>query len=295
MPEMDLDRKSPLNGTMAAYAQQMLISTGKDDWTSRIEDEDDAGFIKGLKGLLGRGGQFSDPFHNVMLTNSSFPPSTPPASSTTTMTTASAYLFPSFRYIPSIPLSPPSIQAFTQGFLLPRQLHSAHDTLPHSTREMLQQKRHHRAQFAGVRDVKEVVVLICGHGGRDQRCGIMGPLLRAEFETALRRSGFDTLRDAHPMAAPADPEASSSNPQARVGLISHIGGHKFAGNVIIYIPPSFKDHGEKDTTLAGTGIWYGRVEPRHVEGIVEQTVMKGIVIEELFRGGVGKGGRVFRI
>ena len=41
--------------------------------------------------------------------------------------------------------------------------------------------------------------------------------------------------------------------------------------------------------LSGTGIWYGRVEPRHVQGILDATVMRGMVIEELFRGGVVSG------
>ncbi|KLJ06659.1 hypothetical protein EMPG_17845 [Blastomyces silverae] len=36
-------------------------------------------------------------------------------------------------------------------------------------------------------------------------------------------------------------------------------------------------------SLAGKGIWYGRVEPRHVEGIVEETVLGGRVISEHFR------------
>jgi hypothetical protein len=46
---------------MAAYAEHVLISTGKDDWTSRIEEEAGAGNIaQSLKGLLGRGGKFCD-------------------------------------------------------------------------------------------------------------------------------------------------------------------------------------------------------------------------------------------
>ena len=36
--------------------------------------------------------------------------------------------------------------------------------------------------------------------------------------------------------------------------------------------------------------WYGRVEPRHVEGIVEQTLLRGEIIGELFRGGMNMDG-----
>jgi hypothetical protein len=69
-------------------------------------------------------------------------------------------------------------------------------------------------------------------------------------------------------------------------LISHIGGHKFAGNVIIYVPPTWDTH-----ALRGCGIWYGRVGPEEVEGVVGETVVGGRVVGDLFRGGVGIGGR----
>jgi len=76
--------------------------------------------------------------------------------------------------------------------------------------------------------------------------------------------------------------------RSRVHQVSHIGGHKFAGNVIVYIPPILGNEGHP---LAGQGVWYGRVEPKHVEGIVSETVEGGRVIKELFRGGIdGKGG-----
>ena len=81
-----------------------------------------------------------------------------------------------------------------------------------------------------------------------------------------------------------------SNPTVRskVHQISHIGGHKFAGNVIVYVPPILGNEGHP---LAGQGVWYGRVEPKHVEGIVRETIEGGRVIKELFRGGIdGKGG-----
>lgn len=48
--------------TMAAYKQHVIVRTGKDDWTSRIEDEEgDAGaFVRGLKGVSGKGGKAFD-------------------------------------------------------------------------------------------------------------------------------------------------------------------------------------------------------------------------------------------
>ena len=112
------------------------------------------------------------------------------------------------------------------------------------------------------------VVMICSHGTRDNRCGVLGPLLRDEFVAKAQR-----LTD---------------RPEGH--LISHIGGHVFAGNVIIYIPNTYSSH-----DLSGKVIWYGRVEPKHVEGILEETIEKGNIIEELYRGGLNESGNSIQL
>lgn len=46
---------------MAGYAEQVLICTGREDWPSRIEEENDGeNLAADLKGLFGRGGTYSD-------------------------------------------------------------------------------------------------------------------------------------------------------------------------------------------------------------------------------------------
>lgn len=65
MPEgLPIDYDQPLNGTMAAYTQQLLICTGQPDWTSRIENDGEnqgwGNLVRGLKQLLGRGGPYLD-------------------------------------------------------------------------------------------------------------------------------------------------------------------------------------------------------------------------------------------
>lgn len=111
--------------------------------------------------------------------------------------------------------------------------------------------------------ITKPIILICGHGGRDQRCGVLGPILQAAFRKELERRGVE----------------------ADVAQISHIGGHKYAGNVIVYLPP-----GLNGNALSGSGVWYGRVGPEQVEGVIEETVVKGRVVGELLRGGVMQGG-----
>ncbi|CAE6462348.1 unnamed protein product [Rhizoctonia solani] len=56
---------------------------------------------------------------------------------------------------------------------------------------------------------------------------------------------------------------------------SHMGGHKFAGNVIIYFP-------------TGNGVWYGRVSTHEVQAVVESTIIGGKVLPALLRGGTFK-------
>ncbi|KAF2183953.1 hypothetical protein K469DRAFT_689695 [Zopfia rhizophila CBS 207.26] len=278
--DLDIDRKSPLFNTMAAYAEQVVICTGKSDWTSRIEDEegDTGDFVRGVKGVIGKGGGAFDPFNNVMITASSFP--TKGRAGHT-----SVHLFPSFKTVSSIPNSTTSYSAFATAYLKARQLHPAHNTLPEAQKKQLLRDESARTQFLEIED-DFISVLVCGHGGRDKRCGVMGPLLQSEFIRQLRRKGI---------FVPDEEDTKSSENKdkvkARVGLISHIGGHKYAGNVILYIP-----HSRSGSALSGMGIWYGRVGPENVEGIVEETIIGGRVIRELFRGGItSEGGNLGRM
>lgn len=241
------------------------------------------------------------PYHNIALTNSSFPSSIPARSE---IQSTSAYLFPSFKYVPFLPrVSFDSVQALVKGYLLPTKLNPAHDGLSPIHKDRLLRSEEQGRFLPGVSDVNDVLVLICGHGGRDVRCGVLGPLLRDEFEKKLAEVGGMKVMIGPVKVSPADMQGTDSlgefgeedETKARVGLISHIGGHKFAGNVIIYTPPGFKTADGKESPLAGTGVWYGRVEPKHVEGIVKETVLGGKVIEEFFRGGIRQGGEILRL
>ena len=222
------------------------------------------------------------PYHNVLLTNSSFAP-TPARNDNThhvlsdsSDATASAFLMPSFQYVPAIPTDSAGAEAFIEAFILPSQLHQSRERLSRAEQNVLLRQPEIQQKFIGARKVDEILVLICGHGGRDVRCGTLGPILKQEFEEKLERQNIELLKD--PPVAEAvevDTAVEGYTPTARVGLISHVGGHKWAGNVIIYIPPSFGGN-----ALAGKGIWYGRVEPGHVEGIVAKTILGGKVIKE---------------
>lgn len=59
-------------------------------------------------------------------------------------------------------------------------------------------------------------IFVCAHGSRDRRCGVCGPVL---IEKLNEEIGFRGLND-----------------QIFVSACSHVGGHKYAGNLIIYSP-----------------------------------------------------------
>lgn len=187
-----------------------------------------------------------------------------------------------------------------KGYLLPTKLHPAHESLSPIHKDRLLRTQEEADFLPAVKDVKDILVLICGHGGRDARCGIIGPILQTEFERALSGKEVQVLKGAVEVGDDSSTECLEGSNEvkgnpARVGLISHIGGHKFAGNVILYIPPQMLAKDGKAHPLAGYGIWYGRVEPKHVEGIVQKTLLEGEVIEEMFRGGIKQGGEILRI
>lgn len=58
---LEIDYSKPLNGTMPAYSEQLLICTGQPDWMSRIEEENSGDNLAAdVKELMGRGGIYSD-------------------------------------------------------------------------------------------------------------------------------------------------------------------------------------------------------------------------------------------
>jgi len=95
-----------------------------------------------------------------------------------------------------------------------------------------------------------VHVMVCIHGNRDQKCGNYGPPIIARFNTELAKRNIHNVF---------------------IYGSSHVGGHKFAGNVLIY--PG--------------GDWYGRITENDVPLILDEHIIKGRRILEKWRGIVG--------
>lgn len=153
----------------------------------------------------------------------------------------------------------------------------------------------------------DYLILLCSQKTRDARCGQSAPLLRRELERHLRPLGlYRDLHDERP---------------GGVGIyfISHVGGHKFAANVMVYrrakagkaasrngfsgrgleVENGDKRSGsrrdgkevEERDMEAAQCIWLARVRPEDCENIVRYTVLQGKVVkpERQLRGGFDRG------
>ncbi|KAJ7068063.1 Sucrase/ferredoxin-like-domain-containing protein [Mycena amicta] len=134
------------------------------------------------------------------------------------------------------------------------------------------------------------VILLCSHKRRDNRCAISAPKLEHAFIRSLEAKGWTAHTELEHIVDPPLEKFSGTVeekerhvadelrtlPATRKALIlrnSHIGGHHFSGNCVLYLP-------------SGSCVWYGRVTPHEVESIVENTILGGLVLPTLLRGGM---------
>ncbi|KAM0029437.1 putative thioredoxin-like ferredoxin, Thioredoxin-like superfamily [Helianthus debilis subsp. tardiflorus] len=101
-------------------------------------------------------------------------------------------------------------------------------------------------------------IFVCAHGARDKRCGVCGPALVSRFKDEIELRGYQSKVFVRPC--------------------SHIGGHKYAGNVIIF--------GSSNCQKV-TGHWYGYVMPDDVPLLFDQHIEKGEIVDRLWRGQMG--------
>lgn len=151
-----------------------------------------------------------------------------------------------------IVFSPQHLPQFIEHHLLPEEAGPAVAN-PFATTGADARVRIAHAGLWTEKPVSRDLVLICGHTQRDVRCGELAPLLLAEFQRVLSRENLTSRVD--------------------VSLVSHVGGHAYAGNVL-YFP---RQPGKKM-------VFYGHVTPAEVQGIVHETILNGNIIRRLNRG-----------
>eukprot|EP00759_Apiculatamorpha_spiralis_P014561 PhF_6_TR21166/c0_g1_i2/m.30493 len=93
-----------------------------------------------------------------------------------------------------------------------------------------------------------VYIFVCAHTQRDSRCAYCGPILIQQIQQQV-----------------VERSSELKGKSVQVFAINHIGGHKYAGNVIVY---------EEN----GQGYWYGYVCPSDVTAIVDAVCSEGSVV-----------------
>ncbi|KAG8758886.1 hypothetical protein FRC14_007151 [Serendipita sp. 396] len=288
-PRFDVDTSGDMLGSVKPYMRQVVISTGKADWVREVTDEDGS-----LAQLLSSVSTSSS--SSPAITAPSFPPCKPTTrlgilngSHTSSEDEAHRVLvLPDFKVITNVEPTKSSAKAFYDYALAPSIGRIG------GTMEEGQSFRSYPLPYA-------CIILLCSHRRRDNRCHIAALKLETAFCRELESRKWEVdhnLREEEEMNPPLeeltgseqekeeelnrrlrDAATGTDNGQklALILKISHIGGHKYAGNVILYTPQG---------PNTGTGIWYGRVSPHEVPAVVQHTIIEGKILPELLRGGI---------
>lgn len=121
----------------------------------------------------------------------------------------------------------------------------------------------------------KTLMMLCSHNKVDKRCGITAPILAKELDHVLREKDLDEydagiIMVSHIGGNPI--KSNTYNSLHNLIMIDFHIGHQIAGNVICYINGGTR------------GVWYGRVKTCHCRSIVEETIIGGKVIKDLYRG-----------
>lgn len=98
-------------------------------------------------------------------------------------------------------------------------------------------------------DVYRSYIFLCSHKTRDKRCGVTAPIMKKELEVHLRDDGL--IRD----------YGDNTPGGVKVAYLNHVGGHKYAANVIIYLK-------------SGKAIWLARCNPKNAGPIVQECILR---------------------
>ncbi|KAJ4472257.1 Sucrase/ferredoxin-like-domain-containing protein [Lentinula aciculospora] len=291
--KFSVDMESTMFGSVKPYHRQIVISTGKMDWDREITSTKNslAAHVQHVlhnapmsapllatepksKRAVHVSGVFTSSDSNKLsiLNGSHHTISDDPECET-------VLVFPDYKMVTEVPRSLDGAKALWDAALAPNV-----STLP---------PEDEKSNLNSWIIPFSCVILLCSHKRRDNRCHIAAAQLGQAFEHSLEEHGWtvDTEIE-HPVHSVGPPleelQGTEEENEERIAkqyqelalekkaLIlrnSHTGGHRYAGNCIIYTPQ-------------GSGVWYGRVSTHEVESIVSQTLEEGLILPPLLRGGM---------
>lgn len=185
---LDIDRESPLLGSLKSYGRQFLIGTGKSDWPNKIE-QDEGTLAANLQEILG-----PHPMEwMTAVNNTSLVPS-----HSTKQGAVDVIVVPDNILIGNV--GPDDAQLvydlFVSAPLPTRETHSVEYFKSLQLGDMTVQPNPYAS-----------IILICSHKKRDKRCGVTAPILGREFDHVLRELDISDGEDG-----------------TAVLMVSHIGG-----------------------------------------------------------------------
>ncbi|KAK2627326.1 hypothetical protein QTJ16_003292 [Diplocarpon rosae] len=271
-----IEEEDKLYGHVKGWDIHVLVATGKADWVRDVADEKGS-----LMEAIEKKADAKITNGRLMLSASNIP--TPNHSSDYAEPTT-VLLLPAFIIVEKV--TPKSVNILISQYINNAPTNttplgpfsiptSVPDPLP-TAEQMTSRPSPHRA-----------LILLCSQKTRDARCGQSAPLLRKEMERHLRVYGlYRDLDDERP---------------GGVGIyfISHVGGHKYSANVMIYrkanafgldkvergklageaCPPPQKPSPDEVHEGAAQCMWIARVRPEDCEGIIKYTVLQGKLVK----------------
>ncbi|KZL64353.1 sucrase ferredoxin-like family [Colletotrichum incanum] len=296
-----IDESDELYGHVKGWSTHALVATGKSDWVRDVADEKGS-----VMEAIGKAASPSNgarvPLDKLMLSASNIPT---PAHSSDYSEPTTVLLLPAFVIIDHV--TPERVPELITEFV---------DKAPTNTSPLaplalptsvpVTTSNGTATETLGTTSIPpeisrrpcphSALILLCSQKTRDARCGQSAPLLRKELERHLRPLGlFRDMDDERP---------------GGVGIyfISHVGGHKYSANVMVYRRPDAfgldnveraKEEGElkpkprvaalPETEDVGAAqcIWLARIKPEDCENLVRYTILQGKVVkpETQLRGG----------
>ncbi|KAF4554921.1 Sucrase/ferredoxin-like protein 1 [Elsinoe fawcettii] len=270
-----IDESDTVYGHVNGWNTHLIVATGKSDWVRDVSDE------KGSVMEAVRDSKVQPSNGKMMLSASNIPM---PDHRTSHEEGTTVLLLPAFTYIDNVtPKSVPDLisSVVDNGPTNTSPLTTASPTTEIDSSPTIPQSLPSNLALRPCNH--QAIILLCSQGTRDARCGQSAPLLRKEIERHLRPLGL--FRD------------MDDNRPGGVGVyfISHVGGHKYAANVMVYRRgDSTREAMAVDGTPAQEAsqcIWLARIRPEDCENLVRFTVLQGKVVkpERQLRGGFDRG------